>query len=117
MHGFFFIKNKSSFIVGSFFQIDPIAVCEIEQSLEILEFPFFAELFHVFKNGPEIGPAAPVDTEVLEIILPVFFAGNMCHILYKAVTLDDIEVHFAEKILLVAEDSISFFHKSTDGVC
>ena len=117
MHGFFFIKNKSGFVVGGFFRIDPIAVCEIEKSLEIFELPFFAELFHVFKNGPEIGPAAPVDTEVLEIILPVFFAGNMCHILYKAVTLDDIEVHFAEKILLVAEDSISFFHKSTDGVC
>ena len=83
VHGFFFIKNKSSFIVGSFFQIDPIAVCEIEQSLEILEFPFFAELFHVVQKRAGNRSAAPVDTEVLEIILPVFFAGNMCHILYK----------------------------------
>ena len=66
MHGFFFIKNKSGFVVGGFFRIDPIAVCEIEKSLEIFEFPFFAELFHVFKNRSEISSAAPVDTKVLQ---------------------------------------------------
>ena len=36
----------------------------------------------------------------------------MCTVLNKTVTLDDVEIHFAEKIFMVTEDSISFFHEA-----
>lgn len=116
MQGFFFVKNKSSLIIGGLFRVDSVAVCEVEKTFEVFQFPLAAKLFYIVKNRSEIGSAASVDSEIFEIILPVFFSGNVCHVLYKAVTLYDIEVHFAEKILLFTEDSIGFFHETSNRV-
>ncbi len=33
---------------------------------------------------------------------------------YKAVTLNDVKVHFAEKIFVITENPISLFHKTPD---
>ena len=64
------------------------------------------------KTGTEICAATTVDRDMCQIIFPVILAGNMYNVLNKAVALNDVKVHFAEKIFVITENPISLFHKN-----
>ena len=66
----------------------------------------------MFKNRSEICAAASVNLQIAKVSFPVFFTGDMCTVLNKTVTLDDVKVHVAEKIFMVTEDFVSFFHEA-----
>ena len=114
MQGLFTVKNKSSLIICRSFGINTISVCEVQKSFQITESSGVTEILYICKNRTEICAATTVDRDMCQRIFPVIFAGNMYNVLNKAVTLNDVKVHFAEKIFVITENPISLFHKTPD---
>ena len=105
-------KYKGRLVIRLTSRIDPVSVCKIDQGFKTADFLLLLLLLHIPEHRSEVCSSPPLYGDIFAVFFPFFFRMDHFYILDTAVTLDQIDFHFMEKILFFTENGIRFSKES-----
>ena len=107
-------KQEGSLAAGRPRRVGPLAVGEIEDTLQLAQRPFFLQLGNARERGAEIRPAAPVQRQRGGVALPFFGAVQKGQLAHRVVALHHGDVAAVKKAPACAQDAERLAQKRLD---
>ena len=102
------IEHKCGIIGRSALREGAVAVCEINQTLQVLKRPFGNQLINVLEHRAEIRTAAAAQCKILHKLRQLLLGGDPFIHLHRRIALYDMHVHFMEKAFTARKNRVGF---------
>ena len=110
------VQNKSS-IVGRFFcRKDAVSIGKVDQSPQIRQFFGADQLLYMGKDRSKVGAAKTLQFHGLQVVVKLFLTGDTGILPDPIITLENVQIDFRKKALLLQQDIVGMLDKGLDYI-